>query len=84
MPFHHFSAAIKWWIAAATLLFAFSLATPNRFVDKNWNKDFLHVPWLILYGLANIIRIGIMELNVRLAPVKKKVQRSVQKKKRKA
>ena len=50
LPFIYLTSAIKWWIIAAIILFAYSLATPNYLVDKNWDKDFLHTPQIILGG----------------------------------
>lgn len=50
LPFIYLTMAIKWWIAAAVVLFAYSLATPNYLVDKTWNKDFLYSSQIIIGG----------------------------------
>ena len=71
LPFIYFTLAIKWWVAGAVLLFVYSIATPDYLVDKNWDKDFLHAPILIIMGLFNILRIGSTEFGSRLKAVKK-------------
>lgn len=58
VPFIYFTPAIKWWITAATILLAFSLATPDYLVDKNWDKDFARAPSIIIAGLFNIFKAG--------------------------
>lgn len=58
LPFIYFTLAIKWWAAAAVVLFAFSLATPDYLVDKNWNHDFLRAPLITFGALLNIFRAG--------------------------
>ena len=75
LPFIYFTLAIKWWIAAAVIMFAFSIATPDHLVDKNWDHDFLHVPIVILWGLANIVWIGIKELSSRILSARKAIKR---------
>jgi cellulose synthase/poly-beta-1,6-N-acetylglucosamine synthase-like glycosyltransferase len=75
LPFIYFSLAIKWWITAAVLLFAYSLATPDYLVDKNWDKDFLLAPILILWGLFNTLVALFNEIGSRLHQVKKFVHR---------
>lgn len=65
LPFIYFSLAIKWWVLSAVFLFATSLATPDYLVDKNWDRDFLYAPWLILWGLINIVRVMITEIITR-------------------
>ncbi len=66
LPFIYFSLVIKWWILGAILMFAFSLATPDYLVDKNWDKDFLYAPILILLGLFNSLRALTTELLIRV------------------
>lgn len=66
LPFIYFSLAIKWWVIAAILMFAYSLATPDYLVDKNWNKDFLLAPILILMGMFNSLRAITTEIITRL------------------
>ncbi len=53
LPFIYFTLAIKWWIVAVIWGFSLALATPNEFVDKNWDKDFITLP---ISTLANIYR----------------------------
>ena len=67
LPFIYFSLAIKWWIAAAVVMFAFSLATPNYLVDEHWDKDFLYAPLVTVWGLFNIARVGRDEADTRLS-----------------
>jgi len=62
LPFVYFSLAIKWWVASALALLAFSFATPDRLVDRHWDRDFLNAPFVISWGLLNIVRIGYGEL----------------------
>ena len=71
LPFIYMTLAIKWWIAAAILLFAFSLATPNYLVDKNWDKDFLRAPFIGLGGVLNIFRASHHEAASRITYVAK-------------
>ena len=58
LPFIYFSLALKWWIAGAIAMFAFSLATPDYLVDKNWDRDYLRAPLITIGALFNIIRAG--------------------------
>ena len=71
LPFVYFSLAIKWWITGAILMFAYSVATPDYLVDKNFDKDFLYAPILVLMGLFNILRVAFTELGSRLFAVKR-------------
>ena len=66
VPLIYFTEGIKWWVAGALSMLAFSLATPDELVDENWDKDFMKVPLLMVWGLFNIIRAGKTEANVRL------------------
>lgn len=74
LPFIYFSLAIKWWVAAALVLFAFSLATPDYLVDKNWDKDFLSAPLVILWGLLNIVRAGKTEAGSQINAISDTIQ----------
>ena len=65
LPFIYMTLAIKWWIAGAVILFAFSLAIPDYLVDKNWDRDILRVPLITLGGLFNIFRAGKTEASDR-------------------
>lgn len=66
LPFIYLTLAIKWWVVAAFILLAYSLATPDYLVDKNWDKDFLRAPLVTIGGLLNIFRAGRDEAGNRL------------------
>lgn len=66
LPFIYFTLAVKWWIAAALVLFAFSLVTPNYLVDKNWDRDYLYAPLITVGAILNIFRAGKDEAGNRL------------------
>jgi len=61
LPFIYFTLAIKWWVAGAVCLLAFSIATPDHLVDKQWNRDFLNAPFVIGWGLLSIAHIAYIE-----------------------
>ena len=71
LPFIYMTLAIKWWVVAAVVLFAFSLATPDYLVDKNWDTDFVRAPLVSLGGLFNIFRAGHTEASDRVSSVSK-------------
>ncbi|MBR1547832.1 MAG: glycosyltransferase [Prevotella sp.] len=48
MPFIYLSAAFKWWMLFAFVVFVFALATPNYLVDDKWNRTFFLVPFVLL------------------------------------
>lgn len=75
LPFIYMTSAIKWWVVTALVLFAFSLATPNYLVDKNWDTDFLRAPLVTLWGLFNIARIGKTEAGTRLHSAEKNIKK---------
>jgi cellulose synthase/poly-beta-1,6-N-acetylglucosamine synthase-like glycosyltransferase len=75
LPFIYMTLAIKWWCVAALVLLALSIATPDYLVDKNWDKDFLHAPLIILWGLFNIARVSKDEADTRITSVGKAIQR---------
>ena len=66
LPFIYFSLAIKWWAIAAIGMFAYSLATPDYLVDKNWDRDFLRSPLITIGSIYNIFRAGRDEAGNRL------------------
>lgn len=74
LPFIYFSLAIKWWVAAALITFSYALATPDYVVDKNWDKDFMSAPFLILGGMFNIFRAGSIEAGHQMNFVKKSIK----------
>ncbi len=75
LPFINTSSAIKWWIICSIALFAFSLATPDYLVDKNWDTDFLRAPLVIIWGLFNIARVGKTEADTRIGAVGRNIKR---------
>lgn len=75
LPFIYFTLVIKWWIAAALILLAFSLATPDYLVDKNWDKDFLRAPFITIGGLFNIFRAGSTEAAKRFTNMHNRAKR---------
>ena len=75
LPFIYMSLAFKWWISAAIILFAFSLATPDYLVDKNWDKDFIRAPFVSIGGLFNIFRAGHSEATYRASAFSKWIGR---------
>lgn len=54
MPFVYFSLAVKWWILAAIMGFSFAIATPDKLVDNNWDKDFLTLPIRTIFSILKI------------------------------
>lgn len=84
LPFIYFSLAIKWWAIAAISLFAYSLATPDYLVDKNWDRDFLRSPLITFGSIYNIFRAGRDEAGNRLDAFSHLIQRLKFKRKKKA
>ena len=87
LPFIYMSMVVKWWIAAALILFAFSLATPDYLVDKHWDSDFIRAPIVSLGGLLNFFRASGSEASTRALSINKwfssfKKKRDKNKKKR--
>ncbi len=58
LPFIYLTLAIKWWILGSLALFFFALATPDYLVDEMWDKTFLRSPFVCLWGLLNISKLG--------------------------
>ncbi len=58
LPFIYLTLAIKWWILGSLALFFFALATPDYLVDEMWDKTFLRSPFVSLWGLLNISKLG--------------------------
>jgi cellulose synthase/poly-beta-1,6-N-acetylglucosamine synthase-like glycosyltransferase len=77
LPFIYFSLAIKWWLAGAVVMFAFSLATPDHLVDDNWDRDFLQAPILVVWGLLNIVWVAIKEVSMRYMAIHKTTKRII-------
>ncbi|MCR4602487.1 MAG: glycosyltransferase family 2 protein [Prevotella sp.] len=82
LPFIYMTLAIKWWIAAAVILFAFALATPDYLVDDHWDRDFLRAPLISSLGLVNIFRAGHSEATDRVSSASKWVKEIKNKKRR--
>jgi cellulose synthase/poly-beta-1,6-N-acetylglucosamine synthase-like glycosyltransferase len=83
LPFIYMTLAIKWWIIGAIILFAFSLATPDYLIDKNWDKDFIRAPLVSIGGLFNIFRAGHSEATYRANAFSKWIGRLRNKEKKK-
>lgn len=69
LPFIYFTMAIKWWAVAIVCGFAFALATPDMLVDKNWDADFLTLPFRTIKSLLRMagIRLPAIKLpNIKL------------------
>ncbi len=77
LPFIYFTLVIKWWIVGAILMFAFSIATPDYLVDKNWDRDFLYAPVLVILGLLNNIRAMSTEATNRLKATWKGLRKTI-------
>ena len=67
MPFIYFTLVIKWWVAAALMLLAFSFATPDYLVDEHWDHDFLSAPLILIWGFINIFTAGKKETEHRVS-----------------
>ena len=74
LPFIYFTLAIKWWAAAAIVLFAYSLATPDYLVGKEWDRDFLRVPFVTIGALFNVFRAGKNEAEGRISTMGDKIK----------
>ena len=57
MPFIYFTLAIKWWFLFAFVMFVFAISTPDYLVDKNWNKSFRKVPFIMIASLFSPAKI---------------------------
>lgn len=84
LPFIYLSIAIKWWVAGALALLAFSVATPDYLVDENWDRDFLRVPIVTFGAVLNIFRAGKDEVSERFSGVGLLVNKMAHQKKRKS
>ena len=58
LPFIYMSPAIKWWIIASLILLVFAIATPNYLVDKQWDRAFMKIPFVIITSLLHINVLG--------------------------
>ena len=54
-PFIYFSMAIKWWIVGFFLGFSFCFGTPDELVGKNWDNDFLLLPFRMAQSIYSKI-----------------------------
>ena len=82
LPFIYMTVVLKWWTVGALILLAFSLATPDYMVEKTWDKDFLHAPFVTIGGLLNIFRAGRDEAGNRLDAFSHLLRKFMFKKKR--
>lgn len=57
LPFLYMTLAIKWWVAFALITFTFALATPDYLIDKNFNKSFAKIPFVIIWAAFNALRV---------------------------
>lgn len=55
LPFIYFSLVLKWWIIGIILGFSFCFATPDHLVGKNWDNDFLLLPFRLGISLTSRI-----------------------------
>ena len=58
IPFIYLTAALKWWLLFAVVLFIFALATPNYLVDDKWDKTFFKIPFVLFSNVLNKFKIG--------------------------
>ena len=58
LPFIYMSLAIKWWIIAALILLVFAIATPNYLVDKQWDRAFMKIPFVIITSILHLNVLG--------------------------
>lgn len=56
MPIIYFTLALKWWAAFAIFMFLCALATPDYLVDKNWDKSFLSLPFIMIKSLFGVFK----------------------------
>ena len=58
VPFIYMTAALKWWALFTSVLFIFSLATPNYLVDEKWDSTFYKVPFVFLSSFLVKFKLG--------------------------
>lgn len=58
VPFIYMTAALKWWALFTSVLFIFSLATPNYLVDEKWDSTFYKVPFIFLSSFLVKFKLG--------------------------
>ena len=58
LPFIYMSLAIKWWIIAALIMLVFAIATPNYLVDKQWDRAFMKIPFVIITSILHLNVLG--------------------------
>jgi len=75
LPFIYMTIAIKWWIIASVVLFAFALATPDDLIDKNWDNDFMYAPMITVWGIINIAKVAFNEMGARYKSLTKLFRR---------
>lgn len=62
LPPIYLTLAVKWWITAALILLVFAIATPNYLVDKQWDRAFMKIPFVII---SSILHINVLERHSR-------------------
>lgn len=58
LPPIYLTLAVKWWITAALILLVFAIATPNYLVDKQWDRAFMKIPFVIISSILHINVLG--------------------------
>ena len=58
IPFIYFTAAIKWWVLFAIIIFIFALATPNYLVDDKWDSTFFKIPVILFSSILDKFMLG--------------------------
>lgn len=51
LPFIYLTLALKWWLLGIIWGFACAIATPDYLVDKNWDRDFMTLPFRLLKSI---------------------------------
>lgn len=57
LPFIYFTLCLKWWLVAFFAGLSFALSTPNEYVDENWDKDFLMLPFRTVYSVLHLDKV---------------------------
>ena len=58
LPPIYLTLAVKWWITAALMLLVFAIATPNYLGDKQWDRAFMKIPFVIISSILHINVLG--------------------------
>ena len=60
IPFIYMTAALKWWVLFAIVVFIFALATPNYLVDDKWDSTFFKLPFVLFSSVLEKFKLGRM------------------------